>query len=33
MPEIDRLISGNDYFELEVVEREATATWAMKLGI
>jgi transposase-like protein len=33
MPEIARLTAGSDCFELGVVEREATPSWAMKLGI
>jgi hypothetical protein len=33
MPEISRLDGCRDCFELDVVEREATPGWAMKLGI
>jgi len=33
MPEISRLSGGSDCFELEFVEREATPSWPMKLGI
>jgi hypothetical protein len=33
MPEIDRLRKGNDCFELDFGEREATQNWVMKLGI
>jgi len=33
MPEISRLNRASDCFELEFVEREATPSWAMKLGI
>jgi len=33
MPETNRLGGASDCFELEFVEREATPSWAMKLGI
>jgi hypothetical protein len=31
MPEIVHFSGGNDRFELDFVEREATLSWAMKL--